>query len=309
MKRRLEYIDNAKGLLIIMMVCGHVFLTGPVRQFIYTFHMPAFLIISGILSNYSFPNSFLRFLKSRIYSLIIPFCFFEAIGVVTDIICNGVTLNIKGYIYNTLTLNCNNGADGFLIHMFGAEIIFFLIQKVCKKDNIKIASGLILMLIAFALPADFRWEVRLMVIYCGFKIIGFYFYKNEVFKKGFSVIAFIFTFLVSCIGLYVDNTYGNLINAIIYVFGALVGTYFILAVSKSIHFKPLEYIGKNSLIILGTHNLFLLPLRAYVMPDFSVQFGIFAFIIIICVEFPVIYLCNRFVPFLVGKKFQPNKYK
>lgn len=60
MKGRFELIDFAKGLAIILMVIGHATLEGgPVTRylhvFIYTFHMPFFLIISG----YSYYKFFL----------------------------------------------------------------------------------------------------------------------------------------------------------------------------------------------------------------------------------------------------------
>lgn len=50
MIERDQSLDIAKGILIIMMITGHVFLEGPLRHLIYTFHMPAFLIITGILT-------------------------------------------------------------------------------------------------------------------------------------------------------------------------------------------------------------------------------------------------------------------
>lgn len=53
MKERIEYYDVAKGILILLVVLGHVFETGIINQYIYSFHMPAFFIISGIMQNYS----------------------------------------------------------------------------------------------------------------------------------------------------------------------------------------------------------------------------------------------------------------
>lgn len=43
MKKRLEYIDISKGILIILMVIGHIWQGGFVFNLIYAFHMPAFL--------------------------------------------------------------------------------------------------------------------------------------------------------------------------------------------------------------------------------------------------------------------------
>lgn len=69
-KVREVWIDWAKTLLIFMMVVCHAGLYGVPRQIIYTFHMPAFFIISGylfrphywkdLLIRYSIPILFFR---------------------------------------------------------------------------------------------------------------------------------------------------------------------------------------------------------------------------------------------------------
>ena len=50
-KSRIEYIDIAKGIGILLMVIGHMVSIFPIRQFIFQFHMPMFLIFSGFLFN------------------------------------------------------------------------------------------------------------------------------------------------------------------------------------------------------------------------------------------------------------------
>ena len=52
-EKRIIDIDCAKGILIILMVIAHVFQYGVVHDIVYSFHMAAFFVISGILMNYS----------------------------------------------------------------------------------------------------------------------------------------------------------------------------------------------------------------------------------------------------------------
>ena len=89
--KRIEYLDNAKAILIMLMVLGHVYLYGSLRAFIYVFHIPAFLIITGMLyaSSKSLEIPVKEFVRKRIKALFIPFFFFEGIGVITDVICWG----------------------------------------------------------------------------------------------------------------------------------------------------------------------------------------------------------------------------
>ena len=53
MVKRVDYLDYAKGIAIILVVLGHIFSGGNIKTYIYSFHMPLFFIISGYLFNYS----------------------------------------------------------------------------------------------------------------------------------------------------------------------------------------------------------------------------------------------------------------
>ena len=52
-KNRITYIDASKGVLIILIVLGHVFFKAKYMNFVYTFHLSSFYIISGILFCYT----------------------------------------------------------------------------------------------------------------------------------------------------------------------------------------------------------------------------------------------------------------
>ncbi|MBQ3337976.1 MAG: acyltransferase family protein, partial [Atopobiaceae bacterium] len=47
-KKRLGFIDLAKAIAFMMVVCGHTFLPGSrVRAIIYSFHMPLYFVLAG----------------------------------------------------------------------------------------------------------------------------------------------------------------------------------------------------------------------------------------------------------------------
>jgi fucose 4-O-acetylase-like acetyltransferase len=63
---RLEWIDVARGIGIIAVVVGHVWTRGPLRDAVYSFHMPLFFLLSGLLSRPQSPTGFvLRQLTSQ----------------------------------------------------------------------------------------------------------------------------------------------------------------------------------------------------------------------------------------------------
>lgn len=51
MKKRIEWVDIAKGIAIMLMVIGHEVSNGLVYALIFSFHMPLFFILSGYTSH------------------------------------------------------------------------------------------------------------------------------------------------------------------------------------------------------------------------------------------------------------------
>ena len=71
---RLNWIDSAKGLLILLVVLGHMSdINGELKNWIFTFHMPAFFIISGYLYK---PHPLMKTIKS----FGVPILFFSMVN-------------------------------------------------------------------------------------------------------------------------------------------------------------------------------------------------------------------------------------
>ena len=49
-KKRIEWVDISKGIAIILMIIGHSGIPHFLNNWIYSFHMPFFFFISGVLS-------------------------------------------------------------------------------------------------------------------------------------------------------------------------------------------------------------------------------------------------------------------
>ena len=48
---RIEYIDVAKGIGMLLVIMGHAFPAGRITKIIYSLHMPLFFILSGFTVN------------------------------------------------------------------------------------------------------------------------------------------------------------------------------------------------------------------------------------------------------------------
>lgn len=49
MNKRLDWVDAAKGIGILLVVMAHVPIPDSFKQFIYSFHMPLFFLLSGMM--------------------------------------------------------------------------------------------------------------------------------------------------------------------------------------------------------------------------------------------------------------------
>ena len=63
-RKRINWIDVAKGIGIFIIVLGHVLKTGFLRQLIFSFHVPFFFLLSGVTLNTN--QKFLNFVKKKI---------------------------------------------------------------------------------------------------------------------------------------------------------------------------------------------------------------------------------------------------
>ncbi len=81
-KIRIDYIDEIRGLAILLVVMGHIIqfngisTNNPVFEFIYSFHMPLFFAISGYITqkvtHINNINQYILFIKKKCRSLIVP---------------------------------------------------------------------------------------------------------------------------------------------------------------------------------------------------------------------------------------------
>lgn len=75
-KRRLEYVDVAKGIGIICIILGHLGLAS-VNKVVFTFHVPIFFLITGYFTNSN--RSTNDFIKNKVRTLIVPYFITSAV--------------------------------------------------------------------------------------------------------------------------------------------------------------------------------------------------------------------------------------
>lgn len=151
MDNRNKYLDIQKGLLMILVIIGHLACfeyESRTITLIYSFHMPAFLIICGILTIVSIENGYFDLINKKIKSILIPYFFLYFLSF---IILGGFQFNnyIKSFSLIFTGIGDPNYSINlplwFLTYYFVASVIFNIIYLALLKSSkfLKIKNNLI----------------------------------------------------------------------------------------------------------------------------------------------------------------------
>lgn len=275
MNRRIEYLDIAKGLLIITVILTHS--PWPYAQYMYWFHMPAFFIISGLLykDGIDFKKQFLKFY--------IPYFSFSVVDILFNFLMYPGTASIgnflssfKYYIYGGKAVW---GVFWFIPVLLISKFLFSKLRSHFKTPYVLsiIVLGYIavhiysIMVIPnsivnineqYWLPLDIDVVPLALVYYA----IGFYsknFIKYLVTKSSMfisGIACLLLTYINFSCGIYfymnMKDSYYKSIGWDLII--PLCFTIFILALSNNLVQSPLRsflnYCGANSLIIMYLHR-------------------------------------------------------
>ncbi|MEN0074878.1 MAG: acyltransferase family protein [Paracraurococcus sp.] len=73
---RITWLDNARGIGIVLVVLGHAVAPGYVRDILYAFHMPLFFFLAGVTATAAASTPWPRQVHRYAHSLLIPFAVF-----------------------------------------------------------------------------------------------------------------------------------------------------------------------------------------------------------------------------------------
>lgn len=315
-RKRLTYLDMVKGFGILLVILGHTYPdSNSIKIWIYSFHMPLFFIISGILLNHT--NTEDKDIKSIIISkfksLIIPYIFFELLAIFIWMILNEFTLNaLRWNIIDSLLMYTRAGATWFLPCLFVAELLFIVLRKNIKNDYILMAVSLILFLIPLIVNIDNHYIIVVLrcFIALGFLTLGYYSYKYII-KSSLSYraigILVVINIILSYINGYVDLWSLTFNNQFIYIVCSVIGSFSLILLFKKVkEINMIKYFGTNTLIIMSTHQMILniIIVKFTNMDYYGYIVGIGIFLLIALMEIPIIHIINNYIPFMIGKSIK-----
>ncbi len=288
--KRLQYLDICKGILIILVVWGHCMPENSlIHKFIYSFHIPAFFIVSGMSLRYvKFADR--PFLKCRgekpivrtsIQRLLISYFIYGGLLLFVRWCFSSFLIDNLIWQLKDLFFFTGIGATWFLPCLLLAQLMYWGIVKVDRKlklRNIILISGVVFCLVVpFYVPnynfitlVSFRSFVATAFILVGHFIIrviekiSSFRWKYVFFVASFFIVIHIIAF---CFTGKQDVALNVLSfkNPFIYILNALFGTGAVII--ASICLEKIKWInsvfaffGCNSLIVMGTHQILMLLL-------------------------------------------------
>ena len=289
-KRRLEWIDIFKGILIISMVIGHS--TGRFNAYIYQFHMAAFLFISGYCSVFE-KRDLLQTIYNKIRSLLIPF--FTVFAGFTIIVIIIKSFGFYDYIFDMpyvgaketvmefLSNGTNHiiwlGATWFIIVLFEIHIFYKLLNICCKNTNVNMAVSFSLFILGYLMLKNgnefkigfFFTDIALIAQF--YFYVGYYVKEQKIFERlkvntptlllcGLISVVFLNYFKSLSITVdYLSRNFGFFITDIL---AALNGTFFVYIISRLICEisafkirKAFAYVGQRTLPIMFFHFFYI----------------------------------------------------
>lgn len=289
MNKRNVTIDIAKGLGIVLVVYGHVVLSGTIHNIIYLFHMSLFFFISGYLISDKHNFNLKNYVYLKVKRLYIPYVLIMTFL----LIFHNILLNLHFYDAHELWYGYYNvhdvvkgiiniifmrrldklaGPCWFIQTLLLIEILYilllFFIRKLEKKKQIRILIGV--MVLFFAIGIAFSlFQIKLpykldtvcfaFAIMLSGKIIRDI--KEKLPKNLLVVIiAGIVFMLVAFCGTYTEMSTHTYSNVFMSLLGMYSGTVLTLSLAKyigKINFlrKIFSLLGKRTLSIMILHFL------------------------------------------------------
>lgn len=270
-------LDMAKGLLIILMVVGHSGAPKWLESCIYSFHMPCFFMISGILFSYFYLDKPKTYIKKRINGIWWPFVkwtwiflvfhnLIYNIGIYTEPLTFQEMAKKFVAIFFLLDIEQLLGGFWFLRSLFIAAVVCFLYYKFIGITRTRLIIGIV----SFVGVAEVLTAINFRLYYiepvnflaCAYFMAGTLLNTFKI--KGKKLKWFVVTTAVILIGIApffgkLEMAALNRVNLVPYFIQSLIISAGFLIILENFRYKTwpkyLAYIGEKTIDILIFHFL------------------------------------------------------
>ena len=279
---RIHWIDTLRAIAIIFVVVGH---TSGIQhheaavKYIYSFHIPLFFLISGVLFNPKVTESgYVPFLRNQTRALLIPYFAWGLLTYLPWVVFSrhhgsypdlSPLKPLIGLLYGTGsgTWMIHNGALWFLPCLFATRLLFFTTLRTFGRAALPWPIALMVsagFAAPGAIPFPAPWGVDIALVAVGFFASGFLL-RNKLLSLPTLSLAPLGGILVFCAAGQIaslsanerismaERAYGN---PLLFILAAFFGIAFWFAVAKSMRPSALmAKLGEASILIFVLHTL------------------------------------------------------
>ena len=334
---RIRWLDMLKAFAVFLIPVAHKTDNAYIELVIFSFLMPLFFWMSGFVFDQSRYKDFKTFLIRKTKTLLVPYFVFAFCSflfwflVVRSLSIRGQSLSqdplqpFWGIFYGVGVDPWRNPLDitlWFLPCLFVAEIFYWFI---C--DNFKGTFRTIVVILFLiggyctTIWMPFRWPWSADV---ALTAVLFYYAGNlarrmdeklDNINIGWKIFLICLTgtimLLLSKCDVKADLNYNHYGNPVLFIITAFSGIYFSYLLVRKIYIsRIISYVGQNTIIFIGLGGVSSFFIRGifYIVTGSvtSGKIGIIETIIYSCLEIclflPVMYIINRYFPFILGRK-------
>lgn len=319
-KKRIEFIDLAKGFCIIWVIIAHTGVDIPIPILGYA-RMPLYFILSGLF--FKDYGSLKNLTIKKTNKILIPFLFFYLLGYIVFYVFKFYYPHLlitasTGILDVFINRQYFNGPIWFLLALFWANIYFCVISLLIKTEWLR---GVVVLVVGICGTILGKNEVfvpmmmdvamtALPLFYCGYilKKSGIL-YPNEKVDKfnipislGLYAVAYLCAIFIGegRFGFHYNHIQGNALLA--YVLSIIL-VLSILFLCKTIRRLPvISYFGRYSIIPLCVHHLIYRPLIYFCNIYAPGITGWFVPVVTLLLCLACIPFCKRFLPYVTAQK-------
>lgn len=321
LNKRIAWIDTVRGISIFLVVLGHTILPQSWLIYVFSFHMPLFFFLSGYFTNPDKYMNIWQIVKKKSGTLLWPYLVFFSINYIYWVLF----FNSKDYfkpltqmLYSAERLSAPFVPLWFLTTLFVVEILFYILYKNLKSFWLA-TSILISCLFGFWLTRHnitWPWGIDIALVAVLFYYLGYLVQKYKTKIKQINFIPTIYIAIFFLVANFFLAKYQNTQVTMLYryygytrewlfVLTAICGTFGYILLGKILKNTILkkitvfEFLGRNSLIILGLHTIFyyyvsdFFRIYLHIFPKTSVLYSFIYTIITLVIIAPFIYLINK----------------
>ena len=325
---RIAYIDFMKCLCIMLIVMYHIdheffnYLAPHLNDALQAFRLPMYYFISGIF--FKLYDGFNDFTRRKVNNILVPFVFFVVFAFAARCLEAGLRLAVgaeaialspkqliepfiqRYWLYSTPLW--------FLLSLFWVNVLFYVLQRFIKS-----LWGILLATVAISvvgyLMAMNKMQLPLMMdtslVALPYFVLGWGVKRADLVKPSKWDKWGLLVLIAVAMPIYWLNDFINLHFQILPAYWKLYCLPFIAILALFWACKPLprirvmNYFGRYSLIILGTHPLIFLPVRflfIHMGMEPGIELTLIVFTLTMIVEAPLIWLLKTYAPRFTAQK-------